>query len=139
MAGHVVRSSIILQPGGRDSASVTASTCHESMDMDTDDMQGPWSCSPGSPQRVALSQSSSQHAMQPLARVVHRGHEFDEATVHELGQTVHGSRCTADLSRSEALIVSFIISAGLPHTQATELLKIVANPLFRPDHIRWGS
>jgi len=90
VAGHVVRSSIILQPGGRDSASVTASTCHESMDMDTDDMQGPWSCSPGSPQRVALSQSSSQHAMQPLARVVHRGHEFDEATVHELGQTVHG-------------------------------------------------
>jgi hypothetical protein len=77
--------------------------------------------------------------MQPLARVVRGGHEFDEATVHELGQTVHGSRCTADLSRSEALIVSFIISAGLPHTQATKLLKIVANPLFHPDHIRWRS
>jgi hypothetical protein len=139
VAGHVVRSSIILQPGGRGSASVTAATSHESLDMDANDTQGPWSCSPGSPQRVAPSQSSSQHAMQPLARVVRGGHEFDEATVHELGQTVHGSRCTADLSRSEALIVSFIISAGLPHTQATKLLKIVANPLFHPDHIRWRS
>ncbi len=41
VAGHVVRSSIILQPGGRGSASVTAATSHEALDMDADDMQGP--------------------------------------------------------------------------------------------------
>ncbi len=70
VAGHVVRSSIIVQPGGRGSASATAATSHEAMDMDVDDMQGPWSCRPGSPQSVAQSQSSSQLAMQPLARVV---------------------------------------------------------------------
>jgi hypothetical protein len=70
VAGHVVRSSIIVQPGGRGSASATAATSHEAMDMDANDMQGPWSCSPGSPQSVAPFQSSSQHAMQPLARVV---------------------------------------------------------------------
>ena len=70
MAGHVVRSSIIVQPGGRGSASATAATSHEAMDMDANDMQGPWSCSPGSPQSVAPFQSSSQHAMHPLARVV---------------------------------------------------------------------
>ena len=46
VAGHVVRSSIILQPGGRGSASVTAATSHESLDMDANDTQGPWSCSP---------------------------------------------------------------------------------------------
>ena len=74
-------------------------------------MRGPGGCSPGSPHSVAPSQSSAQHAMQPLARVVRGGREFDEAPVQRLGRTVHGSRQRdrADLSRSEALIVSFII------------------------------
>ena len=46
---------------------------------------------------------------------------------------------TADSTKICQLIVSFIISAGLPHTQATELLKTVANQLFRPDLVRWVS
>ena len=70
VAGHVVRSSIIVQPGDRGSASATAATSHDAPDMDADDMRGPGGCSPGSPHSVAPSQSSAQHAMQPLARVV---------------------------------------------------------------------
>lgn len=75
-------------------------------------------------------------------RTVRGGHLFDTSLQDPCASADESRQLSIpafDLSPSEALIVAFIISAGLPHAQATELLKIVSNPAWRPDHVRWVS
>ena len=135
VAGHVVRSCMVVEPGDdvqRPSAHhahpgsrpTATARHHQTTNMDADCMQGPWIGSPSSPQSDAKSARG--------------GHQFDGAHCHGLrGAALRHD--TPEVSRSEALLVAFIISAGLPHAQATELLKIVSCPSFRPDDVRWAS
>ena len=166
--GRVVRTSIVVAPGGptiRASAALTArpnavastpqgtpdmamspgSASPQPMDCDDnhagpDDALGLHSTQFPGIQRVA-EKCAQQGVWRDTAPSTARGgHVFAARAGHERDDTGGDGRHRAgDLNATEALVVAFIVNSGMTHANAGHLLRLLRNPAFEPDLVRFTS